>query len=281
MNRSFLRHVAFLGLNTILALSIAAFCLSALWEFSTEEYLSGFADAVVPAAAAPIEKVGAILDWIATGPSRAPVTELDPLLERDPRSTLNYRGLLSACGSASNAFVNLARRSGLRSRRLLLFDSQGNTTHVVAEVQIRGQWIVVDPLFHFIARDASGRLLTREDLRDPQLLREATSGVKNYLPIYDYTWTGHIRLNRIPLLGFPLQRNASGLVPAQVSDWDWTLPLERESFAALLLSLVAILTALGIRRLCRHALLAAANPLAQSLSDTVSHAPSPAVVHNQ
>ena len=66
---------------------------------------------------------------------------------RDPEDTLNYSGLLHVCGSATNAFVNLADSSGLRARRLLLLSPRGTASHVVAEVSLDGRWVVVDPVF--------------------------------------------------------------------------------------------------------------------------------------
>ncbi|HET9400564.1 MAG TPA: transglutaminase domain-containing protein [Candidatus Acidoferrales bacterium] len=281
MNLSHLRRVALFSLDILIALSVAIFCGSLFWEFSTEQYLSGFADAIVPAGASQTEKATAILDWIAGGPARSADADPDPLFDRDPRSTLNYRGLLNTCGTATNAFVNLARRGGLRARRLLLFDGRGNTTHVVAEVKIQGQWIVVDPLFHFIARDASGRLLTREDLKDPQVLRQATAGVRNYLAAYSYASTGHVRLARVPLIGSFLQDSVARTSRGGISDWDWTLPLERESFAAVVVSFATIFLALAFRKIVRLVLRSQFRPLSESLPAPISSGSPAVLVHNQ
>lgn len=281
MNRSHLRRAGLLSLDILIALMVAVFCGSLFWEFSTEQYLSGFADAIVPARASEVEKTTAILNWIAGGPARAADADPDPFFDRDPRTTLNYRGLLSTCGTATNALVNLARRSGLRARRLLLFDARGNTSHVVAEVRIRGRWIVVDPLYHFIARDASGRLLTREDLKDLQILRQATSGVRNYLATYSYASTGHIRLARVPLVGPFLQDALPRLSLGGISDWDWTLPLERESFAVLIVSFAAILFALAFRKILRLVIHSQFRALSKSLPTPISHGAATVLVHNQ
>lgn len=274
------RKLISLTLNVLLAVSIAACCGSLLWEFSTEQYLSGFADAIVPANAAPSEKVEDILAWMAHGPSRSLDSAPNPLFDRDPRTTLNYRSLLNVCGSATNAFVNVARRSGLRSRRLLLFDDHWRTTHVVAEVQIDGRWIVVDPVFHLIARDSSGRLLTREDLRDPALLKQATAGIENYSPEYSYRSVSHIRLARIPLIGKYLQAFAQRDLPSYVGNLDWTLPLERESFAALLFSFTGIVFFLLLRRKFRRVPVDE-EAFAQPLFPQISRAPSSVLMHHQ
>jgi len=268
-------------LNVLLAVSFAALCGAFVWEFSTEQYLSGFADAIVPEGATTSQKTESILHWMSSGPARAANSDPDQLLDRDPRETLNYAKLLKDCGSATNAFVNLARRSGIQARRLLLLDSNGSVTHVVAEARIDGRWIAVDPVFHFIARDSSGRLLSREDLQDPELLRQATAGVPNYSPLYTYTSTEHIRLARIPLIGAMLQRAISQASSAGGPNWDWTLPLERESFAALLLAVFAFTSVFVIRKLYRSRaicrLAAAADAYRQNLTRTGASV----VVHNE
>ncbi len=93
----------------------------AVWEYSTTSYLKGFSDAIVPSSGTAEAKVEAILAWMQHGPERrSTATPSSPMALRDPEDTLNYRGLLDVCGSATNAFVNLAQSSGLRSRRLLL-----------------------------------------------------------------------------------------------------------------------------------------------------------------
>ena len=268
-------------LDVLLAVSFAALCGALLWEFSTEQYLSGFADAIVPEGATTVQKAESILYWMSSGPARVANSDPDQLLDRDPRETLNYAKLLKNCGSATNAFVNLARRSGIRARRLLLLDVNGSVTHVVAETQIDGRWIIVDPVFHFVARDLSGHLLTQQDLRDPELLRQATAAIPNYSPLYTYGLTEHIRLARFPLIGGVLQRALSLVVPAGGLDWDWTLPLERESFAALFFATLAFMSLFVIRKLYRSRaicrLAAAADTYRQNLTRTGASV----VVHNE
>ena len=274
-------HIVCYILDALLAVSFAAVSGALLWEFSTEQYLSGFADAIVPEGVPAGQKVESILHWMSSGPARAANSDPDQLLNRDPRETLNFAKLLRDCGSATNAFVNLARRSGVRARRLLLLDANGSVTHVVAEARIDGRWIVVDPVFHFIAHDSAGRLLSREDLQDPEKLRQATAGIPNYSPVYTYTATEHIRLARIPLIGAMLQRAISQVTPSGGPDWDWTLPLERESFAALFFAIIAFMSVFVIRKLYRSRaicrLAAAADAYRQNLTRTGTSV----VVHNE
>src|SRR5438046_10180665 len=140
---------------------------SCVREFSVRRYFDGFSDAIVPNALPAEQKVEAILNWMRAEPSRAIAENPDALGKRDPEMTLTYRQLLNVCGTATNAFLNLARSSDLRVRRLLLLTPDRTTKHVVAEVLIGDRWIVVDPAYRAILRDAQGRSLTRKDLQNP------------------------------------------------------------------------------------------------------------------
>ncbi len=157
---------------------------------------------VVSAAEPPEQKIEAILAWMRTGPVRAEAARPDDLSPRNPENTLNYRQLLLVCGSATNAFLNLSRSSGLESRRLLLLTADRKTKHVVAEVLVDGRWIVVDPSFRIVMRDVGGRALTRKELQNPATFKEAIGGVLNYPADYSYDRYAHVRLARLPLDGF-------------------------------------------------------------------------------
>ena len=105
-------------------------------EYSVRRYLSGFADAIIPQAEPPQEKVEAILDWMRHGPQRLEAKDLNQVSPRDPTDTLNYRQLLEVCGSATNAFVNFSRSSWLQTRRLLLLTPDRNTKHSTYTIPI-------------------------------------------------------------------------------------------------------------------------------------------------
>src|ERR1700687_6406714 len=135
---------------------------SCVREYSVRRYLDGFSDAIVPNTLPAKQKVKAILNWMRAEPSRADTTNPEALAGRDPEMTLTYRQLLNVCGTATNAFLNLARSSDLRVRRLLLLGSDHRTKHVVAEVLVGHRWIVVDPAYRLVLRDAQGRALTRQ-----------------------------------------------------------------------------------------------------------------------
>jgi transglutaminase-like putative cysteine protease len=203
---------------------------SATWEYSVRRYLKGFSDAIVPSPAAPEEKIDAILTWIRSGAPRPLAPNLDELSIRDPETTLNYSQLLAICGTATNAFLNLSRSAGLTARRLLLLSPEHTAKHVVAEVLVDGRWIIVDPTFRIILRDAQGHTLTRKDLQNPAILAQATGGIPDYLPIYNYQSFAHVRLARLPLDGLGLRYFLRSVYPSWDEDFDWSLLLERESF---------------------------------------------------
>lgn len=215
-------------------------------EFSVRYYLDGFSDAIVPGVFPAEPKVQGLLTWMRIEPSRAIATDPDALPQRDPYITLNYQQLLRVCGTATNAFLNLAREDDLQVRRLLLLTPDGSTKHVVAEVLIDRRWIVVDPTYHVILKDAQGRLLTRKDLQNPAIFEQAAAAIPNYPRAYNYAHSAHVRLARLPL-GLRLQRVLEEINPDWDEAVDWSLLLERESFFYLVLAAVVTFILLLVR----------------------------------
>jgi hypothetical protein len=222
--------------NLMLAVVALSVVYAGAREYAVRQYLRGFADGIVPQPAAPEQKVEAILAWMRSGPPRAVATDPSALPARDPENTLNYRQLLSVCGTATNAFLNLSRSAGLSTRRLLLLTPERTTKHVAAEVLVDGRWIVVDPTYRVIFRDASGRLLTRRDLQDAKVFAEAIRSVPGYLSEYNFDHFAHVRLARLPFQGLYLRRILDTVYPGWEEDVDWSLLLERESFFLLVVS---------------------------------------------
>ena len=229
-------HAVFRGIwwstNLLLLCAFGALIYSAGWEYSVRRYLDGFSDAIVPSSEPPERQVEAILDWMRKGSSRLVAPDPTVLDTRDPETTLNYRQLLAVCGTATNAFLNLARSNGLSARRLLLLTPERMTKHVVAEVLIDGRWVIADPAYRILWRDANGRLLTRSDLLNPAVFAEAIRAVPNYPHEYTYERVAHIRMSRLPLVGMRLRWILDEVVPGWEERLDWTLLLERESFFA-------------------------------------------------
>ena len=252
MKRHPVYRIAWISTNCFLTIAVAAFIASAVWEYSTRQYLKGFSDAVVPHDVSPQLKVESILMWMAHGPARQDLRDPDQILARDPRNTLNYEKLLQVCGGATNAFLNLSVSSGLRARRLLLLDAHRTTTHVVAEVWLDGRWVVVDPAFRVIMRDSSGRMLTRDDLESREILRQATSTLQGYLPVYGYSITTHVRISHVPIVGKFLRGSLDWMWPQWDEFLDWTLILERDSLAAFFGSSLALVFLMFTRLFLGH-----------------------------
>ncbi|MBZ5642540.1 MAG: hypothetical protein LAO19_07265 [Acidobacteriia bacterium] len=247
MKRHPLIHVFWFAINSLLIVSFAAALYGIGWEFSTRSFLKGFTDAIIPASDNPELKAEAILAWIANGPARRGATNPADLSLRNPEDTLNFQQLLDVCGTATNAFVNLAESAGLRTRRLLLLDENRSSKHVVAEVLIENRWIIVDPSYHTIFRKRDGLLVTQSDLRNLDTFREVTAVIPNYPQIYTYESTAHVRLRRIPIIGRYLRGIFNAVWPSWEESINWTLLVERDSFAMAAVSLVFFFLLLAVR----------------------------------
>jgi Transglutaminase-like superfamily len=223
-------RVVWRTVNVALVASLLVLAYSAAWEYSVRRYLDGFSDAIVPANASPEERIEAILDWMRNGPPRSAEPTPTGLAFRDPETTLNYKQLLSVCGTATNAFLNLARSSDLQTRRLLLLTPDRNTKHVVAEVLLDQRWIVVDPTYRVVLRDARGEMLTRQDLQNPRTFAEATASIPGYPQAYNYDLYAHVRIARLPIDGLHMRPALDRIFPGWDEKLDWSLLLERESF---------------------------------------------------
>ena len=245
------RHLIFRtvwrGANLLLAVAVVVSIYTGAREYSVRRYLDGFSDAIVPNSMPEEQKLHAILDWMRAEPSRAIATDPEALAKRDPEITLTYTQLLNVCGTATNAFLNLVRSSDLRARRLLLLTPANNTKHVVAEVLIGGRWIVVDPTYRVILKDAAGHYLTRRDLQNPAIFAQAISVVPDYPREYTYDHFAHVRLTRLPYIGIGLRKMFDAVAPGWEEAIDWSLLLERESFFYLVVSMTSVLLFLLLR----------------------------------
>jgi hypothetical protein len=232
------------------ALVIAAFVLfvyGLAWNYSTHRYLKGFADAIIPMEGSPQEKTEALLKWFRHEPERFDTAVAGAVGLRDPVNIVQNARLLKACGSASNAFMNLGDVASLRTRRLLLLAPSGGTMHVVAEVEWGDRWVVVDPVLGRVFKDRSGRALTREELRDPAVFRDAISRIPGYSPTYTFDSTVHLHLRRFGLLGDLLRRALDRVSPGWEEDVDWGYFPENPSLWPILFSLPLLLLGILIR----------------------------------
>jgi len=234
-------NYAWLTVNGLLVVSILLALYAVGWEFSTRRYLKGFSDAIVPATAPGDEKIEAILSWMQNGPTRLPYGPSPLTAERDPTDTLNYNALLQVCGTATNAFINLASTSNLEVRRLLLLDQNQMTKHVVAEVRVNGKWIIVDPAFRVVFRDPNGRTVTREDMSNPATFAAVIKNIPKFSADYTFENTVHVRIARFHVLGMPLRAIFNRLAPGWEDSMTMTLLVERESYAATVASILLVL----------------------------------------
>jgi hypothetical protein len=147
---------------------------------------------------------------------------------------------LQVCGSATNAFLNLSRSTGLETRRLLLLTPERSTMHVVAEVNLDNRWVVVDPTYRVMLRDAQGNLLTRHELQNPAIFEEATNLIPNYTKMYSYQSFAHVRLASLPFHGYQIRQKLDRYLPRWDEYLDWSLLLERRSFLYLFFSVNAL-----------------------------------------
>jgi hypothetical protein len=233
--------------NALLAFAIVTTVWTGVWEYSVRQYVKGFSDAVIPEASTPQQKIEAILNWMRYGPPRLEAIDTSRLSAHDPTDTLNYRQLLQVCGSATNAFLNLSRSSGINARRLLLLSPDRTAKHVVAEVELDGRWIVVDATYREILRDDNGRPLTLAELQNPELFRQATLRIPGYKSDYSYERVAHVRAAAIPILGPAIRKLLDWVTPRWEESVDWNLLLERRSFAYFFLSFVALVWLIIVR----------------------------------
>jgi hypothetical protein len=248
MNRRSRYRAAWYLVNAALTVAVVLAVYSIGWEYSTRRYLQGFSDAVIPASATDENKVQAILGWMAHGPARQAVGGPDASVpDRDPTETLNYEALLQVCGTATNAFVNLADSGGLEARRVLLLDSRSLTKHVTAEILVDGRWIVVDPAYRVILRGSDGGTLTVTDLSNPATFTIATQRIPNYNSDYTYDRTTHIRFGRLKFIGAPFFAILNRVVPGWAESSTVSLLVERESLVAVLASILLVIFLLLLR----------------------------------
>jgi hypothetical protein len=217
-----------------------------VWSYSTGRYLKGFSDAIVPLDGSPELKTQALLGWLRHEPDRRG-QPVDGISSRDPVGIVQNAQLLKVCGSASNAFINLGEAAGLRTRRLLLLNAYGATKHVVVEVQLDDRWVVVDPSFRSIFRDRSGRALSKEELRNPEIFQDAISRIPNYDPDYTFESTVHVHFTRIPVLGVLVRRTLKFLFSGWEETANWGYLAEHPSLWPIVLSFPLLVLGISIR----------------------------------
>lgn len=214
-----------------------------VWNFSQRRYLKGLADAIIPLEGSSEERTEALLWWFRHEPQRLVLSIQGAENLRDPVIIVQNERLLKMCGSASNAFINLGDAVGLKTRRLLLLGPSGTAKHVVAEVQWGDRWVVVDPQLGRVFRDRSGRGLSKGELRDPEVFKDAISRMPSYLPDCTFDHAVHIRWERIPVVGRSLRSALNRHSPGWAEAIDWAYLAENPSMWPILISIPLLLLA--------------------------------------
>jgi hypothetical protein len=244
-------RLALASVNWLLLISIGVLAWTSIREYSTQRYVDAFSDAIVPVSGTPEQKIQAILDWMAHPPARLDGGVAGTSHDRDPLDTLNYKSLLNVCGTATNAFLNLADTSSLRARRLLLLDPARNTKHVDAEVLVGGRWIVVDPTFRVILRGPDGKTLTRAELVNPSVFAAATRIIPKYDPSYSFESTAHVRLAGLRFVGIRARKLLNFFAPGWEDSVGISLVMERGALGAMIAAFMVTLFLFVVRSLLR------------------------------
>jgi hypothetical protein len=128
-----------------------------------------------------------------------------------------------------------------------LLNPDHTAKHVVTEVHLNGRWVIVDATYRAMMKDAQGRLLTRADLEDPRLFQEAAARIPGYIQAYSYERVAHVRMGALPVLGPILRRALDTVLPGWDESLEWSLLLERRSFAYFFVSVWALIFFLLLR----------------------------------
>jgi hypothetical protein len=83
MNKYSIVRVCWHAVNVLMVVSLVAVLYSGIWEFSTQSYLKGFSDAIIPSSDNPEQKVESILAWMAHGPARRSASDPGEFALRD------------------------------------------------------------------------------------------------------------------------------------------------------------------------------------------------------
>jgi hypothetical protein len=92
-----------------------------------------------------------------------------------------------------------------------------------------------------VLRDRSGRALTKEELRDPEVFHDAMGRIPGYNPTHTFERTAHIHLRRIPLVGQLLRRALDRFAPGWEEVIDWGYFPEHPSLWPIVISIPLLL----------------------------------------
>lgn len=119
-----------------------------------------------------------------------------PRIVMDNSYSIVRRGF-GYCNDSAHVFATLAHYAGYDVRLRFLLRADGFSPHTLAEVHVDGRWILVDPFYGIVWRDASGTLLTVDDVpAQPNLLEQF--GYLTYGPLEPADFTRGVEFRSFP-----------------------------------------------------------------------------------
>jgi hypothetical protein len=165
------------------------------------------------------------------------------------------------CAKRSRLLVELLEVQGIEAHKLYLYNPLGLRllsdpprawVHVVVEARIGDRWVVADPLFGLVFRDAGGRLATAADLAaDTTQLRRERLRADERFDVWEDRLYRYDDVRRLPWFtlagaGEPVRAALVRVFGrATVDGWHEPVLLERPQLQIALLSL-ALLGAVGL-----------------------------------
>jgi hypothetical protein len=132
-----------------------------------------------------------------------------------------------------------------RDRRLAVLDLNDRAGQPM--ISRDGRWVIVDATYRAFMKDAQGNYLTRKDLQNPELFRQATSVLPSYPQEYTYEKFAHVRVAALPFQGTQVRRLLDRVFPNWDEYVDWSLLLERRSVLYLFIAGTALIVLLLVR----------------------------------
>lgn len=77
------------------------------------------------------------------------------------------------CNHQVAVFMRLCEAQKIKTRMLYLTNKEGTSSpHTIGEAYVDGRWVVVDPMFDMVLRNAEGKLVSLKDIiKNPSILK--------------------------------------------------------------------------------------------------------------
>lgn len=129
---------------------------------------------------------------------------LDPLIPWLKASPVDVDRIGGHCGNLTRLTVSLLHLGGVDARKLHLYNPADAAAlvpyvHAVVEADVGGRYVVVDPLYNIVYRNASGDLATLADLQSDLELVASQVPARYPLELYNFDDPRGIRWTIVPL----------------------------------------------------------------------------------